>query len=89
MDVKVYGKNIELNSEAESYIQKKFKRLERHLKSISSARLELSRTSARSQSDRIVSQMTLNRRWIHPERTRERPKLDSLVKTRFEEVPAI
>ena len=39
--------------------RKKFKRLERHLRSIFDAKLEVSRTSARSQKDRIVAQMTL------------------------------
>ena len=59
MDLKIYAKNLELNSEAEGYIQKKFKRLERHLKLMSDAELEVSRTSARSQTDRVVVQMTL------------------------------
>ena len=59
MDLKIYAKNLELKSEAEEYIQKKFKRLERHLRMMSDAELEVSRTSARSQTDRVVVQMTL------------------------------
>ena len=59
MDITVYAKNIELNPEAEQYIQKKFSRLQRHLKAVSDAKLEVSRTSARSQPNRIVAQMTL------------------------------
>ena len=59
MDIKIYAKNLELNPQTERHIQKKFKRLERHLRSISDAKLEVSRTSARSQKDRIVAQMTL------------------------------
>ena len=59
MDIKIYAKNIEMNSQARGYIQKKFQRLERHLKPISDAKLEVSRVSARAQSDRIVAQMTL------------------------------
>ena len=60
MEIKIYSKGIELNPQAETYIRKKFSRLERHLKTISDAKLEVSRTSARSQEDRVVAQMTLN-----------------------------
>ena len=59
MDIKIYAKNLEINPQTERHIQKKFKRLERHLRSIFDAKLEVSRTSARSQKDRIVAQMTL------------------------------
>ena len=59
LPINVYCKNIDLNAEAEEYIQKKFKRLERHLHPISDSKLEVSRTSARSQTARIVAQMTL------------------------------
>ena len=60
MDINIYSKGMELNSQAETYIRKKFSRLERHLKSISDAKLEVSRTSARSQDQRVVVQLTLN-----------------------------
>ena len=59
MEIRTSAKNLELNVEAEQYIQKKFKRLERHLKPMSDAKLELSRTSARAKSDRVVAQMTV------------------------------
>lgn len=59
MDIQIYSKNLELNSEAKQYIQKKFSRLERHLRSITDAKLEVTQTSARSQVDRIVVQMTI------------------------------
>ena len=59
MDVNIYARNLELNKEAETYIRKKFKRLERHLNQISDAKLEVSRTSARSAAERVVTQMTL------------------------------
>ncbi len=59
MDITIHAKNIELNPEAEQYIQKKFSRLERHLKTVSDAKLEVTRTSARSQPNLIVAQMTL------------------------------
>ena len=59
LEINVYARDLDLNPEAESYIQKKFRRLERHLRALSDAKLELSRTSARSQSDRVVAQLTL------------------------------
>ena len=60
MDARIYSKGIELNAQAESYIQKKLTRLDRHLHTIANARLDISRTSARSQNERIVVQMTLD-----------------------------
>ncbi len=59
MDIKIYAKNLDLNAETEEYIHKRFSRLERHLKSISDAKLEVSRTAARAQPDRIIAQLTL------------------------------
>ena len=59
MDLKIYAKNLEMNALARGYIQKKFQRLERHLNTISDAKLEVSRMSSRSQNDRVVAQMTL------------------------------
>ena len=59
MDIEIYARNIELNDQARKYIQRKFQRLERHLRPLSDAKLEVSRTSARSQADRVVAQMTL------------------------------
>ena len=48
MDIDIYAKNIELNSEAERYIHKKLNRLESHLRPITDAKLEITRTSSRS-----------------------------------------
>ncbi|MCI0441346.1 MAG: ribosome-associated translation inhibitor RaiA [Chloroflexi bacterium] len=59
MDIKIYAKNISVNPSAENYIQKKYNRLERHLNSITDAKLEIERTSARSQADRVTAQMTI------------------------------
>ena len=59
MELKIYTKNLELNPDTERHIQKKFERLQRHLRSITNAKLEVSQTSARAQNDRIVAQMTL------------------------------
>ena len=60
MELKIYARNIDLNRQAEEYIQKKFERLERHLRPLSDAKLEISLTSARSQDDRVVAQLTLS-----------------------------
>ena len=60
MELEILSRNIELDARAEAYARKKFGRLERHLPSISSAKLEISGTSARSRSDRVVAQVTLN-----------------------------
>ena len=60
MNLRVISNNLELNSESNKYIENKFKRLKRHLPPISEAKLEVSRTSARSQTERITAQMTLS-----------------------------
>ncbi len=59
MDLNIIAKHIDLTSEAETYINKKFRRLERHIRSLSDAKLEVSRTSARARDERFVAQMTL------------------------------
>lgn len=60
MGLNILTRNIELNDQAHSYIEKKFKRLERHLKTPMEAKLEVYRTSARSQAERVVAQMTMS-----------------------------
>ena len=45
MDVRTFTKNIDLNEEADLSIQKKIDRLARHLKPLSDAKLEVTRTS--------------------------------------------
>jgi putative sigma-54 modulation protein len=60
MDIRIYSKNLDLNADAESYIHKKFDRLKRHLNQMSDAKVEISRTSTRSQGERVNAQMTLS-----------------------------
>lgn len=60
MNLKINARNIDIDSASSQYIQKKFARLERHLRNLSDAKLEVHRTSSRAQSDRIVAQMTLS-----------------------------
>ncbi len=59
MELRIYAKNINVDDRTEAYVRKKFDRLKRHLSAITDAKLEVSRTSSRSQDDRVVAQMTL------------------------------
>ena len=59
MDIQIQSRNVELNPEAHDYIRKKFDRLQRHLRRMSDAKIEVSRTSARAQADKIIVQMTV------------------------------
>ena len=59
MDIQIQLRNVELNPEAHDYIRKKFDRLQRHLRRMSDAKIEVSRTSARAQADKIIVQMTV------------------------------
>lgn len=59
MEIQVNSRNVELNPEAHAYIRKKFDRLQRHLRHMTDAKIEVSRTSARAQADKIIVQMTV------------------------------
>ena len=59
MELRIYAKNISIDDRTEDYVRKKFDRLRRHLSAMTDAKLEVSRTSSRSQNDRVVAQMTL------------------------------
>ena len=45
MDIRIYSKNLDLNADAESHIQKKCNTLKRHMNLMSDAKLEVPRTS--------------------------------------------
>ena len=60
MEIQIQAKNIDLNPNAEEYIQKKFNRLQRHLPNLDDAKMEVSMTQARATRDRVQAQMTLN-----------------------------
>ena len=60
MEIRIQAKNIDLNPNAEEYIQKKFNRLQRHLPNLDDAKMEVSMTQARATRDRVEAQMTLN-----------------------------
>ena len=59
METRIFARNMKLNSGSEEYVRKKMSRLERHLREDADAKLELSRTAARSQTERFVAQMTV------------------------------
>ena len=60
MEMQILARNMRLSDRSEEYIQRKVARLERHLREQVDARLELSRTASRSQTDRFVAQMTIS-----------------------------
>ncbi len=59
MDIKIYSRNLDLNSNAEDYVQKKFNRVRRHLPNMDDAKIEVSRRSSRSTGEQVHAQMTL------------------------------
>ena len=60
MEMQILARNMRLSGRSEEYIQKKVARLERHLRERADAKLELSRTASRSETDRFVAQMTIS-----------------------------
>ena len=60
MEMQIFSRNMRLSERSEDYIQKKVARLERHLPERADAKLELRRTSRRSEADRFVAQMTIS-----------------------------
>ena len=60
MEIQIFSRNMRLSERSEDYIQKKVARLERHLPERADAKLELRRTSRRSETDRFVAQMTIS-----------------------------
>ena len=60
LDLQIHATNVRLGDGAREYILKKHRRLERHLKGLSDARLELTGTSSRSKDERVTAQMTLS-----------------------------
>ena len=59
MDIKIYARNLDLNPNAEDYVQKKFNRVLRHLPNMDDAKIEVSRRPSRSSGEQVHAQMTL------------------------------
>jgi putative sigma-54 modulation protein len=61
MELLIKGKNVEITTAVEDYIQQRFSKLEHHLANITSVRVELSEEKTRSLESRYVAQVTIDR----------------------------
>ncbi len=59
MDIKIHGRNVDISDDIQSYVDRKFNRLSRHLPQMMDATAEIKRTSSRAGDDRIAVQITL------------------------------
>ncbi len=59
MKVIVHGRNVEVTDWIVEYVEKKVKRLERHLPNVNEVRAELSQAPTRSAADRYTAQLTM------------------------------
>jgi len=59
MDLVIKGKNIEVPENAREYINKKASKFDRHLQSISRAKVEISEENTRSRENRFVVEVTI------------------------------
>ena len=60
MELRLRAKNLELDDKARSFVDRKVNRIGRHLPSITTATVELSLESTKSQNTRAVAQITLD-----------------------------
>ena len=60
MDLQIHGHNLELNVKSREHVEKKLRKLCRHLPGITDVSVELAFDATRSSNDRIVAQMTLH-----------------------------
>jgi len=59
MDVSIYGHNLEITPHMRDYIEKKMRRLDRHLPTVAEARVDLTVENTRSADSRQVAQVTV------------------------------
>lgn len=59
MELIITGKNMEISDRVHEYVEKKAGRLDRYLRGIDEASLELTRESAKSTEDRHIAQLTV------------------------------
>lgn len=59
MEVTIFGRNLEVTPHMRDYIEKKFRRLERHLPATVEARMDLAVESTRSADSRQIAQLTV------------------------------
>ncbi len=60
MDLIIKGKNIDVPESAKEYIEKKAQKFDRHLQSISKAKVEVSEENTRSRENRYVIEVTVD-----------------------------
>ncbi|HUW97096.1 MAG TPA: ribosome-associated translation inhibitor RaiA [Anaerolineae bacterium] len=59
MELTITGKNMQISDRIREYVEKKASKLDRYLKNIDEASLELTRSSAKSAEDRHIAQLTV------------------------------
>ncbi len=59
MQLKVHGRNVEVTEWVQEYVEKKIRKLERHLPQVKEARAELTHSPTRAAEDRFTAQLTL------------------------------
>lgn len=59
MEVTIFGRNLDVTPHMRNYIEKKFRRLERHLPATVEARMDLAVESTRSADSRQIAQLTV------------------------------
>lgn len=59
MILRVHGRQIKITDEIEGYVEKRIKRLERHMPSITEVRAELSHLPTKSVADSFICQLTM------------------------------
>ncbi len=59
MEVTIFGRNLDVTPHMRDYIEKKFRRLERHLPATVEARMDLAVESTRSADSRQIAQLTV------------------------------
>lgn len=59
MELTITGKNMQISDRIREYVEKKASKLDRYLKNIDEASLELTRSSAKSADDRHIAQLTV------------------------------
>jgi len=60
MDLVIKGKNLDIPENAKDYIEKKAEKFDRHLESISKAKVEVSEEATRSRENRYVVEVTVD-----------------------------
>jgi putative sigma-54 modulation protein len=60
MDLVIKGKNLDIPENAKDYIEKKAQKFDRHLQSISNAKVEVSEEATRSRENRYVVEVTVD-----------------------------